>query len=193
MRLERIKQNQIRFSITIEELEEKGLLEEELWKESDIWHNLFEELMETAARQFGVEWEEIVTVEILSLTSVELILLFTIESLENYDFRKDEEGVCPDLMTEECALIVQLSSFEDVISLSHRLHQIDYGISTLYHYQDNFYLSFLLPPVPSVGLEALLKEYGEEGTTTLSILNEYGNKIIEHSACQMVRDYFSLH
>ncbi|WP_335869747.1 adaptor protein MecA [Bacillus sp. 2205SS5-2] len=190
MKLERIKQNQIRFSISMEELEQKGLLQDELLSESVGWHELFEELMETASEQFGGEWKEVVTVEILSLTNDELILLFTVESLDDFDFRENIEEIGSSTRKDHPEIIVRLLSFEEVVNVAHRLNVFQNMKSELYSHEGLFYLAIILLDISLEGSEALLKEYGELETLTKEYLSEYGNKIISENAAATVCTYF---
>ena len=79
MKLERISANKIKYSITFEELTNKGFLQDEILKESFLWDVLFDEMLDEAGRIFELNHFGAVSVEIFSLTSKELVLILTIE------------------------------------------------------------------------------------------------------------------
>ena len=79
MKLERLSSNTVKFSISIAELETKGILEDDQWKDSLVWHDFFEELMDEMYNEYGIDLESTVTVEINSLNSNEMVCSYYLE------------------------------------------------------------------------------------------------------------------
>lgn len=79
MKLERISQNKIKYSITFEELLDKGLHEEEF--ESFIWYELFDEMVEIAKQKYQCDIPDTISIEIFSLNSSEIVLILTMDEL----------------------------------------------------------------------------------------------------------------
>ena len=91
MKLEKISDNKIKFSIGVEELEQKGLFEQDQWKDSYIWHDLFEEMLDEVQGKFGIETQVEITVEIESFDEQEICMILTLESEE--DFSDWDDGL----------------------------------------------------------------------------------------------------
>src|SRR4051794_33301068 len=117
MKLERISPNQIKYSISFEELSYKGLIEEEMLKDSFIWDALFDEMLDEANRIYELETCDAVSVEIYSLTPKELILILTLEVDElNQSFTDNHV----DHQIQSDNVVVMFDDIEDCIQFSKR-------------------------------------------------------------------------
>ncbi|MCP3738703.1 adaptor protein MecA [Rossellomorea sp. BNER] len=191
MKVERLSANKVKFSITIDELEDKGLLDNDQWRESLIWHDLFEEMLEEIQVLYGLDSTSAVTVEIHSLNSNEMTLIVTldIEDLyedENEPFIEEESPIHQYLFV--------FDSIEEIISISHRMKHIeDQGITSLYYKEGQYYLMFhnwdpkLHPIVGALGCE-----YGRISCETVYVLEEYGKVILKNDALKKITSFFSI-
>ncbi|WP_456274204.1 adaptor protein MecA [Bacillus sp. AK031] len=182
MKLERLSSNTVKFSISMAELETKGILEDEQWKDSLVWHEFFEELMDEMYNEYGIDLESTVTVEINSFNSKEMVLILTLN--EEDIFTDDPFAAEEDNET----FLYEFKLFEDILSFFHRLPKECEGIS-LYSKGGLYFLQFnKWDPL----LTALVYEYGEKTNETIHTLNEYGKKIIEDNSCEVLSEHFDI-
>jgi adapter protein MecA 1/2 len=192
MRLERLTVNKIKIFLTSDDLNERGLSKEDIWKDSIKWHQLFHDMLEEASEEFDVEIQGSVAVEIFSLQAQGMIMIITV------DENMEEEEVLFDgfvemqVRVEGCEdLLYRFESFEDIISLSHRLFSLHVSGGSLYSYNNQYYL--LMNNIDSSIIEkiaAFLSEYGSPSILSTHILAEYGNQIIEKTAVETILKYF---
>ncbi|MBM7584377.1 adapter protein MecA 1/2 [Bacillus pakistanensis] len=191
MKVERLSANKVKFSITIDELEDKGLLDNDQWRESLIWHDLFEEMLDEIQDLYGLDSTSAVTVEIHSLNSNEMTLIVTLDIEDLYE---DDYVTVIEKKTPIHQYIFEFDSIEDVISLSHRMKHIeDQGVTSLYYKEGHYYLIFhnwdskLHPVVGALGCE-----YGRISCETVYVLEEYGKVILKNYALKKITSFFSI-
>ena len=188
MKLERISPNQIKYSISFEELSYKGLIEEEMFKDSFIWDALFDEMLDEANRIYELETCDAVSVEIFSLTPTELILILTLEEDElNQSFA--EKYIDRQIQTND--VVVMFDDLEDCIQFSKRLIYVKEDMdTTLYVMNAQYYL--MMDDIDSnrQALIALSEEYGKFTSMTSAFLEEYAKRIIEKDAIRTLHYYF---
>lgn len=192
MRLERLTVNKIKIFLTSDDLMDRGLSKDDIWKDSIKWHQLFHDMLEEASEEFDVEIQGSVAVEIFSLQAQGMIMIITVD--ENIE----EEEVLFDgfvemqVRVEGCEnMLYQFESIEDIIDLSQRLFLLDICGGSLYSYNDRYYL--LLTNIDSSTVEkiaAFLSEYGNPSILSTHVLKEYGNQIIESNAVETILKYF---
>ena len=193
MRLERLTVNKIKIFLTSDDLMERGLSKDDIWKDSIKWHQLFHDMLEEASEEFDVEIQGSVAVEIFSLQAQGMIMIITVD--ENIE----EEEVLFDgfvemqVRVEGCEnLLYQFESIEDIIDLSHTLNILKVSGGSLYSYNDHYYL--LMNNIDSSIVEkiaAFLSEYGNPSILSTHILAEYGNQIMKNNAVETIRKYFN--
>ena len=90
--------------------------------------------------------------------------------------------------------VFKFESFEALIGLAKILY-LENGISNVYFYNDHYYLELIffteemMVEKPEREL-ALALEFAEYTNITSSVLEEYGNRIMEKSALELTRYYF---
>jgi adapter protein MecA 1/2 len=192
MRLERLTINKIKIFLTSDDLMERGLSKDDIWKDSIKWHQLFHDMLEEASEEFDVEIQGSVAVEIFSLQAQGMIMIITVD-----DNIEDEEVLFDGFVemqvrVEGCEnLLYQFESIEDIIALSHRLFALNVSGGSLYSYNNRYYLN--MNNIDTSILEkiaAFLSEYGNPSILSTHILEEYGNCIIENKAVETIRKYF---
>ncbi|MGD6966844.1 adaptor protein MecA [Rossellomorea vietnamensis] len=183
MKLERLSSNTVKFSISIAELEMKGILEDDQWKDSLVWHEFFEGLMDEMYNEYGIDLESTVTVEINSVNASEMVLILTLseEGFFEDDPFKEKETVDEDL------LLYKFGLFEDVLAFTYTLKYEDFEEISLYFKGESYYLEV---NGGSERLASLAGEYGEKARETIHTLKEYGSKIIDKTCRETLLQYF---
>jgi adapter protein MecA 1/2 len=194
MRLERLTVNKIKIFLTSDDLNERGLSKDDIWKDSVKWHQLFHDMLEEASEEFDVDIQGSVAVEIFSLQAQGMIMIITVDET----IEEEEEEVLFDgflemqVRVEGCeALLYQFESIEDIIGLSHRLFTLNINGGSLYSYNNQYYLLMKnIEPALVDKIAAFLSEYGNPSILSTHLLAEYGNQIIEEKAVEIIRKYF---
>ncbi|MBS4209746.1 adaptor protein MecA [Bacillus sp. FJAT-50079] len=190
MKLERISPNQIKYSITFEELTLKGFIHDEMLKESYIWDDLFEDMLDEASKLFELDECEAVAIEIYSLTSQELVLIVTLddETVESSNLPSYNEK----RYSDRKHVVFEFMDIEDWISLS---KSIDIGSkyklkSSLYMFKGAYYLILTFVDAYQEGIVAQCEEYGRTTVITEAILDEYGMAVCHDKAFETFQQYF---
>jgi len=208
MKIEKINDNKIRVTISVNDLEERNIDLGSLNYNSPAAQELFWDMMEQAELQFGFNASDSqIMVEpnldsedgfIITITKVEDDYNF--ESIQKYikdrykksDLRvkKKNRKICSAIM------IYSFGCFEDLCVLCRKIEPMYSGESTVFKCKDTYYLiltrnNYVVHNAKM--FEALLNEYGKK-VTNMSFyegyLNEYGTKIIEYNAVNVINSYF---
>ncbi|MCX7748185.1 MAG: adaptor protein MecA [Clostridia bacterium] len=208
MKIEKISENKIKVTISLNDLEDRNIDLNSLNYNSPAAQELFWDMMEQAEIQFGFNASDAqLVIEAVSDSDEGFIITITkldeegdFESIQKYiknkfkktDLRvkKRNRKVCSTLS------IYSFESFEDLCMLSKRINWMYTGDSSVYKYQDTYYLiltrnSFTASNQKS--FEALMNEYGKKVSNVSfyeGYLNEYGTKIMEYNAIQILNTYF---
>ncbi len=87
MRLERLNYNKIKIFITLDDLFDRGLTKDDIWKDSLKWHQLFHDMLEEASETFDVEIQGSVAVEIFSMQAQGMVMIVTMDEQEEETLR----------------------------------------------------------------------------------------------------------
>jgi adapter protein MecA 1/2 len=192
MRLERLTANKIKIFLTSDDLFERGLSKEDIWKDSIKWHQLFHDMLEEASEEFDVEIQGSVAVEIFSLQAQGMIMIITVdEAAEDEEILYDGFIEMQVRLEGSDDLLYQFDSFEDIISLSKRLSTMNITGGSLYSMNNHYYL--LITKLDAFNNErtaSILSEYGNPSIQSTYILAEYGKKIIENKAVETILHFF---
>jgi adapter protein MecA 1/2 len=199
MRVERLSQDKVRIFLTFDDLTERGIQKDDMWRDIPKVHELFNEMMDQAYSEVGFEVSGPVAVEVFALPAQGMVVIVTKGRLEGQqdeetDTDQDEELFELEVTLEESDFIVyRFKDFEYLIQASKSIHPFLEEGGTLYHYKDQYYL-FLNPldmEEKQYGtLIAVLSEFGEASTITPYVLNEYGKIIIEQDAISTLIKHF---
>ncbi|WP_175991179.1 adaptor protein MecA [Bacillus sp. Marseille-Q1617] len=195
MRLERISDNKIKFSISVEELEQKGLFEQDQWKDSLIWHDLFEDMLDEVQGKFGIEAQMEITVEIESFDDEEICMILTLE-LDDEDYSDVEGSIELFHPIIEKDLLFHFADLDGVIDVMNRLrHTQKFQSGSLeisfFHYEANYYLLFEnIPRSLHLMIESVVLEYGTLSNQTKYMIMEYGHAIILKHTMEKMTNYF---
>lgn len=193
MRLERLNYDKIKIFLTTDDLKDRGLTKEDLWKDSLKVHQLFRDMMNEASVELGFEAHGPIAVEVYSLHAQGMVVIVTnsneIEEIDD-DFSDDYIEMQVKL-DESFDVIYEFEAFEDIIQLSNCLYHQKVLEGMVIFYQERYYL--LLSddqPVDLDNLVAILAEFGSPSTLTVHRLKEYGKIIIEDKAIQEIYFHF---
>ncbi|MCD7033338.1 genetic competence negative regulator [Metabacillus sp. GX 13764] len=194
MRLERLNYNKIKIFLTIDDLMDRGLTKEDLWKDSFKVHQLFKDMMNEASQELGFEAYGPIAVEVYSLQAQGMVVIVT-KSTDSQD--EDDDDYSDDYiemqvkLDESIDIIYEFETFENLIQLSASLYQQGVKGGTVYSFNGRYYL--LLDEHQSVSIEtliAVLAEYGSSTTLTIHRLQEYGKEIFKDHAISDIKKYF---
>jgi adapter protein MecA 1/2 len=195
MRLERISNNKIKFSISVEELEQKGLFEQEQWKDSLMWHDLFEDMLDEIQAKFGIDAQMEITVEIESFDEQEICMILTLE-LDDEDYSDVERSIELFHPIVDKDLLFHFNDLEGIIDVLNRLNHMDKIKSaslevSFFYYDDKYYLLFENVPGKRHSLvESIVLEYGTISNQTKYMILEYGHAIILKNTMEKMKQYF---
>ncbi|RUS48146.1 genetic competence negative regulator [Cohnella sp. AR92] len=200
MRMERLSQDKIRIFLTFDDLTERGIQKEDMWREIPKVHELFSEMMDQAYSELGFDASGPLAVEVFAMPAQGMVVIVTRGKLD-----KDPESSSEDELDEEVyemevtleqseAIIYRFRDIEDAIGAAKMLssHLTEEG--RMYRYQNQWILCF-----DPAGLEnssyhaliAVLAEYGEATSVTPAVLEEYGKLIIASNAVKVLSESFS--
>ncbi len=202
MRVERLGQDKIRFFITFDDLMERGIEKEDMWRDIPKVHELFNDMMEHAYAEVGFEANGPVAVEVFALPAQGMVVIVTKGSRDAYEAEEfdledlDEEVYELEVTLEESRWILYaFADMEDAIAAAHAVRNGNFDGGSLYTYQGRYYLYFPeeneWPEEQVQRLTSLLSEYGEASTSTPYVIAEYGKCVIAERAIDTICLYFS--
>ncbi|WP_191560945.1 genetic competence negative regulator [Metabacillus idriensis] len=193
MRLERLNYNKIKIFLTIDDLMDRGLTKEDLWKDSLKVHQLFREMMDEASEELGFEASGPIAVEVYSLQAQGMVIIVT----KNHEEEEVDEDYADDYIEMQVSLdqsydiIFEFEDFEDIIQLSNALCHKGIKEGAVYSYQNRFY--FMLDehqPIEIDSLVSILAEYGNPSMISIHWLQEYGKCLIPEQAIEQLYHYY---
>lgn len=193
MRLERLNENKIKIFLTLDDLFDRGLTNEDLWKDSLKWHQLFHDMLEEASETFDVPIHGSVGVEIFSMQAQGMVMIVTMEEKEDEDdYEYDENFIDMQVTLEgKVEILFEINDFEYVIQLAKRLATIGFSGGSLYSYKNEYY--FLVDnicPEVQTQITAIMSEYGIPSYISIYYIQEYGKIILEENAVYQIVKYF---
>jgi len=130
MKIERLSQDKIRIFLTFDDLLERGIQKEDMWRESPKVHELFSEMMDQAYSELGFDASGPLAVEVFALPAQGMVVIVTRGKLESGLFAdeaddEDEEVYEMEVTLEQSDLIsYKFQDFEDVISAAKKTAEI---------------------------------------------------------------------
>jgi adapter protein MecA 1/2 len=207
MKIEKVTENKIKVTISINDLEERNIDLNSLNYNSP--QELFWDMMEQAEIQLGFNASDSqLCIEAIPDSDEGFIITITkldedgdFESIQKYikskfkksdlKVKKKNRKICSTIM------IYSFKDFEDVCSLSEKIRTRYTGDSSLYKIKETYYLiltrnSFTVSD--SKMFELMLSEYGNKISNVgfyEGYLNEYGTRIVEYNALDTICNFFS--
>ncbi|GGE11101.1 adapter protein MecA 2 [Marinithermofilum abyssi] len=197
MRVERLSRDKIRFFLSLDDLMERGIEKEDMWRDIPKVHELFNDMMEQAYQELGFEIAGPVAVEVFALPAQGMVVVVTrgrTPHPSDFDELDDDDMYELEISLEESDQVVFcMNDFEDLVQAAIRLKPMLPEGSRVYAYRDRYYLvldtDYELRTLQAA--IAVLAEFGEASTTTEHILQEYGRTIWEKDAVKQITQYFA--
>lgn len=200
MKIERLSQDKIRIFLTFDDLTERGIQKDDMWREIPKVHELFSEMMDQAYSELGFDASGPLAVEVFALPAQGMVVIVTRGKMdvqhpsEAYDDQEAEEVYEMEVTMEQSDLIsYAFRDFEDLLSMAKIINPILMEGGALYVYKEKYILQ--LEPIDLdeqkyQALIAVLSEYGEATSVTTAVLEEYGKTIIADDAVKVLCHHF---
>lgn len=199
MRLERLNQNKFKVILTDEDMSERGISKDDLWKDLPKVRDLFRDMMIEADDVLGFKIDGPVAVEVYTMPAQGMIIIVTKEfSNDPFDIDDFEEGYIEMQVTidETKEIMYEFSDIEHVIQLCPRLYNISIYGGSLYFYESKYYIVFSdydFIEEQKEGVVSLLSEFGTPSTLSIVRLQEYGKELITGDAVlRMYRTFYEV-
>lgn len=194
MRVERLGRDKVRFYLSMDDLLDRGIKKEDMWRDIPKVHELFNDMMEQAYQELGFEIAGPVAVEVFALPTQGMVVVVTRgrapESEDDLD--ADDMYELEVTLEESEQIIFRFSDFEDLVQAAIRLRSLVREGGKVYAYQHQYFLVFD-EEVQSDDLQAviaILTEFGEPSTLTEHVLTEYGKAVMTQNAIDQLVHYF---
>jgi adapter protein MecA 1/2 len=193
MRVERLGGDKVRFFLTMDDLLDRGIESDDMWRDVPKVHDLFNDMMEQAYQELGFEIIGPLAVEVRSMRAQGMVVVVSRSQGKQKEEELDEGGMYELEVTleESDHIVVRFADFEHLIQLAVRMHSI-ISEGKVYSFKNQYYLVFEEEQVEDQldTLIALLLEYGEPSTMSEAYLHEYGKTIWEDHAIDQIVQYF---
>ncbi|MGO4107445.1 genetic competence negative regulator [Paenibacillus sp. YAF4_2] len=202
MKIERLSQDKIRIFLTFDDLLERGIQKEDMWREIPKVHDLFSEMMEQAYSELGFDASGPLAVEVFALPAQGMVVIVTRGKMNGVsderatDDEDTEDEIYEMEVTMEQSDIVMYSfrDFEDVINVCKQLQAASLTEDgRLFSYNGRYILALepaLIETSRHNAVIALLAEYGEATSVTYAMLEEYGKVIMPSQAVREICTHF---
>lgn len=194
MRVERLGRDKIRFFLSLDDLIERGIEKEDMWRDIPKVHELFNDMMEQAYHELGFEVAGPVAVEVFALPAQGMVVVVTRGRDPLMDDDEDDEPMYElEVTLEESDLIIfRFADFEDLVQAAIRTEHLVTG-GRVYAYQGQYFLIFdAESDIDNLQtVIAILSEHGDSSTMTEAVLQEYGKTVWSDDAIKKLVHYFS--
>nr|WP_317358266.1 adaptor protein MecA [uncultured Tyzzerella sp.] len=210
MKIEKINENQIKFLLTNEDLQEREIKLSELAQGSEKAQAFFRDIMTEAMLDCGFDATNTpLMIEAMPVTmdtvmiivskvnkdmDIDRVISLTPKSLEDRKYKQstiktfdDNEDIF--IEDDEEIYIYSFKTLDDIISLSERLYNIYEGNNILYKYQDRYFLSLQKNNNFITNLDSIVSEYGQKHISNIIskyYLDEHGEVIIKNNALSIL-------
>jgi adapter protein MecA 1/2 len=199
MKIERLSHDKIRIFLTFDDLTERGIRKDDIWREIPKVHELFNDLMDHAYSELGFDANGPLAVEVFAMPAQGMVVIVTkgkhTDNKGSYADEDDEEVYEMEVTLEESDLIsYTFHDFEHFITAAKRIGPQYTDAGALYAYQNKWILQLEYEATDDRqfnNLISVLSEYGEANSYTDAVLQEYGKVVIEEGAIGVIRSQFS--
>jgi adapter protein MecA 1/2 len=199
MKIERLSHDKIRIFLTFDDLMERGIQKEDMWREIPKVHELFSDMMDQAYTELGFDATGPLAVEVFSLPAQGMVVIVT-RGKVHAGHHSDEEDEAEEVYEMEVTLeqsdqiMYSFASFEHVLDASRMVFSLGMENGILFAYKDRYFL--LVEPQELEekqyhALIAVLSEFGEASSVTQAVLEEYGKVVIAEQAVGVLHRHFS--
>lgn len=201
MKIERLSTDKIRIFLTFDDLTERGIQKEDMWREIPKVHELFSEMMEQAYSELGFDASGPLAVEVFALPAQGMVVIVTrgkMNSTASSDQLEEDEDIYEmEVTLEESEMIsYAFSDFEDLLRLAKVILPMLPEGGKLFSYKGKYILQ--VEPADwdekdgrYQALIAVMSEFGEATSVTQAVLEEYGKTVIAENAVRVLCEHFS--
>ncbi|HBV85980.1 adaptor protein MecA [Desulfosporosinus sp.] len=191
MRVQKVNEHTIRIFISLTELTERDITMADLFQRSAKTEQLFWELIAQAREEVEFNLDQPFWIQATVATNDEFVI--TIMKQEEAEGSVKEKVVRKASKGRVTELVYVFADLEDVISAVGRLPEFAQLKSSLYEFENEYYLVLNRMGTGKKRLlaEAILDEYGEIVGTTGVFLSEHGKEIISAKAVQTLNASFN--
>lgn len=197
MKIERLSQDKIRIFLTFDDLSERGIQKDDMWREIPKVHDLFSEMMDQAYQELGFDASGPLAVEVFSMPAQGMIVIVTRgrgSMIRDEDDDYEQEDIYDvEISLEQTDLIsYEFKEFDDLVRAAKVLvHQL--GDGSVHHYKNRYILQIDSADMEERqydGVIAVLSEFGEVSSVTEAVLEEYGKVVMPKQAIETLCRYF---
>lgn len=198
MRVERLGQDKIRVFLSFDDLMERGIDKEDMWRDIPRVHELFNDMMEQAYEELGFEVSGPVAVEVFALPAQGMVVVVTRGRTREQELTDEQEEELYELevtLEESDQVVVEFDDLEAMVQAAHHsLPLTQSGMSRVYTYAGRYYLVLDNHTGAKIfdDFVAVLSEFGQTTTTTEAVLSEYGTVIFAEDGLAKLCQYFPL-
>lgn len=200
MKIERLSHDKIRIFLTFDDLTERGIHKDDMWKEIPKVHELFSEMMEQAYTELGFDANGPLAVEVFALPAQGMVVIVTRgkihtdHTLDEFDLEDEDEIYEMEVTLEETDLVTYaFQEFDHVVDAAKVLIRYVTEGGRLFAYHNKYYLQMEPLTLSDDDFEAvisILSEYGEASSMTEAVLEEYGKIVMDNNAISLICNYF---
>ncbi|MBO9606425.1 MAG: genetic competence negative regulator [Paenibacillaceae bacterium] len=201
MKIERLTSDKIRIFLTFDDLSERGIHKDDLWREIPKVHELFSEMMEQAYSELGFDATGPLAVEVFGLPAQGMVVIVTRGKMDgprdNEAEQEEDEDVYEMEVTLEQSELISYAfrDFEDLVRMANVILPLVDDGGTLFAYKGCYILQISQEESEERegrydALIAVLSEFGEATSVTRAVLEEYGKVVIAANAVQVLCAHF---
>ena len=217
MKIEKVSDSQLKFTLTQADLEEMKIKIEDLAAPSERTQKLFRDMIEKAVAQcdFPIDNTPLM-VEAVPASPESIMIIVTkvssgkkenVESffqlnqskgLRKYKRKSIEAPFSPKTVSDESILIFSFDTLDDIIDLSPEISKVYSGTNSVYKNNGRYFLIIIndnpLDRIEVESIEEMLYEFGRKHVSNMlaeEYLMEHGEKIIDGNAVQVLAENFA--
>ncbi|WP_088187713.1 adaptor protein MecA [Desulfosporosinus sp. FKA] len=192
MRVQKVNEHTIRIFISLTELTDRDITMADLFQRSAKTEQLFWELIAQAREEVEFNLDQPFWIQATVATNDEFVITI-MKQEEQLEGLIKEKAVRKPVKGRVTELVYVFADFEDVVSAVGRLPVFNQLRSSLYLFEDEYYLILSRMGAGKKRLlaEAVLDEYGEIVAIASAFLGEHGTVIIPEKAVQVLNNSFN--
>jgi adapter protein MecA 1/2 len=198
MKMERLSQDKIRIFLTFDDLTERGIQKDDMWREIPKVHELFSDMMDQAHSELGFDPSGPLAVEVLALPAQGMIVIVTRGQIDfhhtsSYDEEVEEMYELEVTLEQTDQISYVFNDFEDLLRMAKVLKPLVSDGGMLFSYKNKWFFQMDAADMEENAYQAViavLSEFGEAATVTRAVLEEYGKTVIAADAVQVLCTHF---
>ncbi|MCR8634432.1 MULTISPECIES: genetic competence negative regulator [Paenibacillus] len=199
MKMERLSQDKIRIFLTFDDLTERGIQKDDMWREIPKVHELFSDMMDQAYTELGFDPSGPLAVEVLALPAQGMVVIVTRSKMdfhhsgESYDEEVEEMYELEVTLEQSDQISYVFHDFEDLLRMAKVLQPMVTDGGILFSYKNKWFLQLDAVDMEENGYQAViavLSEYGDAASVTRAVLEEYGKTVIAADAVNVLCTHF---